>query len=69
MSEVLKCKDLQGRFSIPHVLTILQECRRPFPSKVFNALYKTVNNHFKACYGVDVPQRIPLHVLVPDPPL
>ena len=56
VSEVLNCKDLKSRFSVPHLLIIMHECRWPLPSKVFNALYRKINNHFKSCYGLDVPQ-------------
>ena len=66
VSEVLNCRDLKSRFSVPHLLTIMQECRRPLPAKAFNALYRKINGHFKSCYGLDVPQRIPVHVPVPD---
>ena len=29
VSEVLNCKDLKSRVSVPHLLTIMHECRRP----------------------------------------
>ena len=66
VSKVLNCKDLKSRFSVPHLSTIMQECRRPFAAKMFHALYRKISCHLKSCYGLNNPHRIPIHIPVPD---
>ena len=65
VAEIIHPKTL-SKWSVPQLLAILNESRRPFLAKVFSALYHRINSYLVATYGLRIPCRIPIRLPVPD---
>ena len=65
-AEIMTCKNLKSKYSVPQLLTILLECRRPMRPQPFRALSLKVQLHLMATYGIYIPDRIPVRVPIPD---
>ena len=65
-SEILTCKRLHQKYSVPQLLTILLECKRPMKPVMFRALFLKIHKHLLNKYNIYLPERIPVRVPIPD---
>ena len=59
-SEILTCKKLHHRFSVPQLLTVLLEWKPPLKAKLFRALVHKIQQHLLKKYDVYIPERTPV---------
>ena len=65
-AEIISCKALHEKYTVPQLLTILLECRRPLHPKAFRLLFVRVQAHVLSTYDIYIPDKIRVRVPVPD---
>ena len=65
-AEICTCNRLQDKYTVPQLLTVLLECKRPLHPNAFRTLFAKVQGHLLHRYNIFIPERIPVRVPIPD---
>ena len=65
-SEILTCKRLHHKYSVPQLLTILLKCKHPLKPAMFHALFLKIHKHLLDKHDIYLSERIPVRVAIPD---
>ena len=62
VSEVMACTALHHKYTVPQLLTVLLECKRPLSTTMLRKLFLKVHGHLLSRYSIQIhPRQNPNH--------